>query len=118
MFLIKEKLLCKIPHCTNVIVVVVLVVVVPVPIVEIEFVCVVIVGSVLGRRPDKADFYDSDASICTRIGIPDVKATFGRAILFAFFVPVNLPLLHKSWLALQSLNLANSGSYCLNFSMQ
>lgn len=56
MFLIKEKLLCKIPHCTNVIVVVVLVVV-PVPIVEIEFVCVVIVGSVLGRRPDKADFY-------------------------------------------------------------
>ena len=29
---------------------------------------------------------DSDASICTRIGIPDVKATFGRAILFAFFV--------------------------------
>ena len=56
MFLIKEKLLCKIPHCTNVIVVV-LVVVVPVPIVEIEFVCVVIVGSVLGRRPDKADFY-------------------------------------------------------------
>ncbi|MBS7294983.1 MAG: hypothetical protein KIG96_06255 [Treponema sp.] len=57
MFLIKEKLLCKIPHCTNVIVVVVLVVVVPVPIVEIEFVCVVIVGSVLGRRPDKADFY-------------------------------------------------------------
>lgn len=52
MFLIKEKLLCKIPHCTNVIVVVV-----PVPIVEIEFVCVVIVGSVLGRRPDKADFY-------------------------------------------------------------
>ena len=60
---------------------------------------------------------DSDASICTRIGIPDVKATFGRAILFAFFVPVNLPLLHKSWLALQSLNLANSGSYCLNFSI-
>lgn len=56
MFLIKEKLLCKIPHCTNVIVVVVLVVV-PVPIVEIEFVCVIIVGSVLGRRPDKADFY-------------------------------------------------------------
>lgn len=54
MFLIKEKLLCKIPHCTNVIVVVVLV---PVPIVEIEFVCVIIVGSVLGRRPDKADFY-------------------------------------------------------------
>ena len=54
--LFKEKLLCKIPHCTNVIVVVVLVVV-PVPIVEIEFVCVVIVGSVLGRRPDKADFY-------------------------------------------------------------
>lgn len=54
--LFKEKLLCKIPHCTNVIVVVVLVVV-PVPIVEIGFVCVIIVGSVLGRRPDKADFY-------------------------------------------------------------
>ena len=42
---------------------------------------------------------------------------FAFLILFAFFVPVNLPLLHKSWLALQSLNLANSGSYCLNFSI-
>ena len=60
----------KIPNRTHIFVVVVLVVVVPVPIVEIEVVCVIIVGSVLGRRPDNADYVCSVIRMYNRIRLP------------------------------------------------
>ena len=70
----------KIPHRTHIVVGVVLVVVVPVPIVEIEVVCVIIVGSVLGRRPDNADYVCSVIRMYNRIRLPKKRHLFRPAI--------------------------------------